>query len=138
MSDTHLLAPCPNAPHCVSSLATNEKHHVAPLAVSNNRADSMARIQAVLDTLPRVDYEVVGKSRIQARFKSLIFRFVDDVTFYVREDGTAEVRSSSRIGYYDFGVNRRRVESLREQLAEPKTDDQTSQRDYSGQSHSMG
>ncbi|HBP69912.1 MAG TPA: DUF1499 domain-containing protein, partial [Alcanivorax sp.] len=31
MSDTRLLAPCPSAPNCVSSLAEDERHRVAPL-----------------------------------------------------------------------------------------------------------
>jgi hypothetical protein len=38
-----------------------------------------------------------------------------------------EVRSASRAGYWDLGANRRRVESLREQLFEQETDDRTSQ-----------
>ena len=118
MSDTHLLAPCPDSPNCVSSLATDESQRVAPLQVADNRGDSMARVQALLRTLPRVEFDVVGQSRIQARFTSRVLRFVDDVTFYVREDGVVEVRSASRVGYWDLGANRRRVESLREQLAE--------------------
>ena len=118
MSDTHLLAPCPDSPNCVSSLATDESQRVAPLQVADNRGDSMARVQALLRTLPRVEFDVVGQSRIQARFTSRILRFLDDVTFYVREDGVVEVRSASRVGYWDLGANRRRVESLREQLAE--------------------
>lgn len=118
MSDTHLLAPCPDSPNCVSSLATDESQRVAPLQVADNRTESMARVQALLRTLPRVEFDVVGQSRIQARFTSRVLRFVDDVTFYVREDGMVEVRSASRVGYWDLGANRRRVESLREQLAE--------------------
>ena len=118
MSDTHLLAPCPDSPNCVSSLAPDESQRVAPLQVADNRGDSMARVQALLRTLPRVEFDVVGQSRIQARFTSRVLRFVDDVTFYVREDGVVEVRSASRVGYWDLGANRRRVESLREQLAE--------------------
>ena len=126
MSDTHLLAPCPNSPNCVSSLATDEDRRVAPLKVAQTRQASMARLQALLRQLPRVEFDVVGQSRIQARFSSRLLRFVDDVTFYVREDGMVEVRSASRVGYWDLGANRRRVESLREQLAEQAPDERTS------------
>jgi len=126
MSDTHLLAPCPDSPNCVSSLATDEDRRVAPLQVAQTRGASMARLQALLRQLPRVEFDVVGQSRIQARFSSRILRFVDDVTFYVREDGVVEVRSASRVGYWDLGANRRRVESLREQLAEQAPDERTS------------
>lgn len=127
--DNNLLAPCPNSPNCVSSLSGSKDHWVAPLEVSDNRATSLQRVQSVLDSLPRVEYDVVGQSRIQARFKSLVLRFTDDVTFYVRENGVVEVRSASRVGYWDLGANRRRVESLREQLAETPSNDRSAQLD---------
>ncbi|WP_290538100.1 MULTISPECIES: DUF1499 domain-containing protein [Alcanivorax] len=138
MSNTHLLAPCPDSPNCVSSLATDEERRVAPLQVAETRKASMARLQALLRQLPRVEFDVVGQSRIQARFSSRILRFVDDVTFYVREDGVVEVRSASRVGYWDLGANRRRVESLREQLAEQAPDDSTSQHFSRQGSRSLG
>ena len=126
MSDTHLLAPCPDSPNCVSSLAKDEDRRVAPLQVAKTRKASMTRLQALLRQLDRVEFDVVGQSRIQARFSSRLLRFVDDVTFYIREDGVVEVRSASRVGYWDLGANRRRVESLREQLAEQAHDARTS------------
>ncbi|MBL4570808.1 MAG: DUF1499 domain-containing protein [Alcanivorax sp.] len=138
MSNTHLLAPCPDSPNCVSSLATDEERRVAPLQVAETRGASMARLQALLRQLPRVEFDVVGQSRIQARFSSRLLRFVDDVTFYVREDGVVEVRSASRVGYWDLGANRRRVESLREQLAEQAPDDSTSQHFSRQGSRSLG
>jgi uncharacterized protein (DUF1499 family) len=49
-----------------------------------------------------------------ATFTSRLFRFVDDVEFrMVSTDGMIHVRSGSRVGYSDLGVNRRRVEKLR-------------------------
>jgi uncharacterized protein (DUF1499 family) len=49
-----------------------------------------------------------------ATFTSKVFRFVDDVEFrMVSTDGMIHVRSGSRVGYSDLGVNRRRVEKLR-------------------------
>ncbi|MCG8391634.1 MAG: DUF1499 domain-containing protein [Pseudomonadales bacterium] len=138
MADTHLLAPCPDSPNCVSSLATDDSHRVEPLTVADNREASMARLQALLKALPRVEFDVVGQSRIQARFTSRLLRFVDDVTFYVRENGMVEVRSASRVGYWDLGANRRRVESLREQLAEQAPDDSTAQHFHRQGSRSLG
>ncbi|MFT6599668.1 MAG: hypothetical protein ACJATD_000503 [Alloalcanivorax sp.] len=116
MSDTRLLAPCPSAPNCVSSLAEDDRHRVAPLPGAGDRAGSLAMLEEVLDTLPRVAYERIGPARIQARFTSRILRFVDDVTLYVHDDGLIDVRSASRLGYWDLGANRRRVEDLRERL----------------------
>ena len=48
-----------------------------------------------------------------------MFRFVDDVEFHLRSaEGVIAVRSASRIGTSDFGVNRRRVERIRDRLIE--------------------
>ena len=116
MADSQLLAPCPDSPNCVSSLAERAEQRVEPLQAGNNREDARENILQVLRALPRVDVEPVGESRINARFTSLIFRFVDDVTFYIHDNGTADVRSASRVGHWDFGANRSRVDSLREQL----------------------
>lgn len=55
---------------------------------------------------------------LTARCRSLVFRFVDDLTAWVGLDENGmtrvEVRSESRRGRGDFGVNRRRVRSLLE------------------------
>jgi len=55
---------------------------------------------------------------IHATFTSLIFRFVDDVEFVI-DDSAKQIqfRSASRVGRNDFGVNRRRIEQLRDKLA---------------------
>ena len=103
MADTHLLAPCPDSPNCVSSLATQSDKRVAPLQVASDRESSLKKLEGLLGDLPRVEYDVVGQSRIQARFTSRILRFVDDVTFYVRDNGVVEVRSASRAGYWEIG-----------------------------------
>ena len=51
---------------------------------------------------------------VHAKFTSKFFRFVDDVEFCMYDDaGIIHVRSSSRMGYFDFGVNRRRIERIR-------------------------
>jgi uncharacterized protein (DUF1499 family) len=52
---------------------------------------------------------------LHAEARSLIFRFVDDVEFLIDPgQRRIQVRSASRIGYSDFGVNRRRVERIRQ------------------------
>jgi uncharacterized protein (DUF1499 family) len=56
-----------------------------------------------------------------AMFTSRVFRFVDDVEFrMVPTDGLIHVRSGSRVGYSDLGVNRRRVEKLRARFNQKK------------------
>jgi uncharacterized protein (DUF1499 family) len=63
------------------------------------------------------DAEVITETEnyIHATFTSRIFRFVDDVEFYFMRDAPViHVRSASRVGYSDLGVNRKRVEKIRQ------------------------
>ena len=54
---------------------------------------------------------------LHVEFTSAIFRFVDDVEFlFDAGSGTIHMRSASRAGYSDFGVNRRRMEAIRSQF----------------------
>jgi uncharacterized protein (DUF1499 family) len=56
---------------------------------------------------------------LHAEFRSRVFRFVDDVELLMDEAGhKIDVRSASRLGYSDLGVNRRRVEQLRARFAD--------------------
>jgi len=54
---------------------------------------------------------------LHAEFRSAVFGFVDDVEFYFSPPGFIQVRSAARTGYYDFGINRERVETLRVRFA---------------------
>lgn len=50
---------------------------------------------------------------IHAEFRSALFGFVDDVTFIFDDNARLiHFRSASRTGYYDFGVNRKRMEEI--------------------------
>ena len=62
-----------------------------------------------------VDSRVINEKDnfIYIEFVSEIFGFVDDVEFYFIKPGIIEFRSASRIGYSDLGVNRNRMESIR-------------------------
>lgn len=104
------LAPCPDSPNCVSSEAgvSNEK------AVAVLTADAWDRIPAAVKemggTVTRQD-----DGYIAAEFKSNLFGFVDDTEFRKAEEGV-HVRSASRVGYSDGGVNAKRVDELRAKL----------------------
>ena len=50
---------------------------------------------------------------LYAEFKSRIMGFVDDVEFYFPRESIIHIRSASRIGYSDLGVNRKRIETIR-------------------------
>jgi len=111
------LTPCPSSPNCVSSEATDPSHFVDPLPVVGNGPATMRRLRALIEATPRTRIVQASDTAIDAEYRSWLFRFVDDVA--LRSDPTAgviQVRSASRTGYYDFGVNRQRVEALRQAL----------------------
>ncbi len=107
--------PCPASPNCVSTEATDPRHAVAPLFLA--REDAWPEIRSVVLELPRTKLVEQGENFLRVECRSALAGFVDDLTVELRiAQRTLAVRSASRVGYYDFGVNRRRVESLRATL----------------------
>lgn len=101
------LARCKSAPNCVSSEeGTQPEKRVSPL--EGKMADAKAAIIATGGTITSE-----SESYISATYMSKIFKFVDDVELRDAGDGTIHIRSGSRVGYSDRGVNRKRVESIR-------------------------
>lgn len=112
------LANCPDTPNCVSSEAAGEKQRVEPLQLAGSVADSMARLAATLESVPRVRIVSSDERYLHAECRSWLLGFVDDLEFLVdSEGGVMHVRSASRVGYSDLGVNRARVEELRTAFA---------------------
>jgi len=78
----------------------------------------MAGIKAVIEGQSRTQIVSVSDDYLHAEFTSAIFRFVDDVECLIdAANQTIHIRSASRVGYWDLGANRRRVERLRGLLA---------------------
>jgi len=116
---THILAPCPGSPNCVSSQAVDREHFTEPLRFTGAASLAWNRLKSALGMEPRLTIVEDTGSHLHAEARSLVFRFVDDIEF-VLEPGkdVIQVRSASRSGYSDFGVNRRRVERLRKAFNE--------------------
>jgi uncharacterized protein (DUF1499 family) len=111
------LAPCRRTPNCVSSQAdpADAEHYIAPIRF---RGDAMAAVRRALAALPRATVISELKNYLYAEFRSRLLGYVDDVEFFY--DGTAiQVRSASRLGRRDFGVNRNRIEKLRALIKSP-------------------
>lgn len=116
IQDSGELAPCPDTPNCVSSFASPEdtRHYIAPFEAEEAQWKQLARI---LVRTPRIQIIEQDQHYIRAEATTRIMRFVDDLEFLYQPEASAiYVRSASRIGRYDFGVNRKRIEHLREQL----------------------
>lgn len=112
------LAPCPDSPNCVSSYAQDDVHAIEPLPIPADQ-DATGALRRIVESLPRTTIVTVDGDYLHATFASRIFRFVDDVEFLVdREAGVVHVRSASRLGYGDMGVNRRRIEEIRSLLTD--------------------
>jgi len=108
------LRPCPSSPNCVSTQAQDDGHAIAPFRYRKSRAEAKEALKAVINSLPRVTLVEEDESYLHYEFTSLLLRFVDDVEFlFDEETKTVHFRSASRMGYGDFGVNRRRMEDLR-------------------------
>lgn len=110
------LAPCPSTPNCVSTEA-RDAHAIAPFHYAGSAADARAALLAILGAMSRTKIVEAGEGTIRAEFTTLVFRFTDDATFVI-DDATKTIRfrSASRVGRSDFGVNRRRMETIREQF----------------------
>ena len=112
------LHPCPGSPNCVGSLDNDPVHHVDPFPILNPNAP-LEPLKKLLKELPRVSIVVDKPHYLHAECRSRLMRFVDDLEFAVDTDQQIiHVRSASRLGYGDFGVNRRRVEELRQRYLE--------------------
>jgi len=115
-----VLSPCPDTPNCVSSLAPDANPAAIPaLEIVGPVEVAWAAVFEVLESWSRVRIVATADSAIHAEATSLMFRYVDDLELRLRaSDRRIDVRSASRIGRSDLGANRRRVEKLREALAE--------------------
>ena len=112
------LKPCPSSPNCVSSLAEDSKHRIDPLPLSGTAAETLTLLARALETIPRATLRQQGGLYLKAEFRTTL-GFVDDLEFLVDEaQGVVQVRSASRTGYWDLGVNRKRVEALRKAYSE--------------------
>jgi uncharacterized protein (DUF1499 family) len=115
------LAPCKPTPNCVTSQgdpAADPGHHVPPLGIRGDPEPAWAALVAAVRAGPRVQVVAERAGYLRAEYASRVFGFVDDVEFQL--DPAAKlihVRSASRVGRSDFGVNRARIEALRTRLA---------------------
>jgi len=116
MSDGKLAA-CPSAPHCVSSDDPDAKHQIPALRIKGDPANAWAALKTELDKLPRTKTVEDRPDYRRAVVTTRLLRFKDDVEFQLRQErGEIAMRSTSNVGYYDFNVNRKRLEAIRSAL----------------------
>lgn len=119
------LKPPSRTPNSVSSQAALYPEHemrdyasIAPLALSGDGAATLARLRTVVQGMPGAKLVKSEPDYLYAQFTTRALGFVDDAEFWFDPAaGAIQVRSASRLGRKDFGVNRARIESIRARLA---------------------
>jgi uncharacterized protein (DUF1499 family) len=108
------LAACPSSPNCVSSDNADSSHRVPAFQLAMPPSEAWRALRATVANLPRTAIIAETDDYLHAECRSRFFGFVDDLELHVRPaDKLIAVRSASRLGYSDLGVNRERVENLR-------------------------
>ena len=119
------LAACPDSPNCVSSQSSDPRHAMDPIPVPQNEADMIGRIARVIAAQPRTRIVTQNDRYLHAEFTSFLFRFVDDVEFFLDDSQqVVHFRSASRVGYSDLGANRKRMARLRELISNEQISDE--------------
>ncbi|MBW1642345.1 MAG: DUF1499 domain-containing protein [Deltaproteobacteria bacterium] len=114
------LAPCPNKPNCVSSDHQGKTSGIEPLAFKETPETAWEKLKMAIISIGG-NIEKVDNVYLWATFRTRIFRFVDDMEFRMdAKNKVIHLRSASRVGYSDMGVNKRRVEKLRSKFYQEK------------------
>jgi uncharacterized protein (DUF1499 family) len=119
------LKPCPESPNCVSTQAAEDdaEHYVEPIPFAGTREDIMGRLARWITEHPRAELVKREDAYLRAVFASKLFGFKDDVELYVPDGASViHLRSASRVGRSDMGVNRKRYEEIRRVIGEFEQD----------------
>ena len=108
------FAECPSKPNCVSSKSVISDHKISPLGYNGSTDNARDSLLRLIKSMPRTNIVSEKESLIHVEFTSEIFSFVDDVEFYFEDPGIIHFRSASRLGHSDLGVNRERMENIRQ------------------------
>ena len=114
-----LLSPCTGTPNCVSSQEKNSQHRIQPITFEGSLELAKEKLHRVINSMRGT--RIISQEDVywHVEFTTQLLRFIDDVEFYFDESQSLiHVRSASRQGYWDLGVNRRRVETIRSRFEE--------------------
>ncbi|MBL4795372.1 MAG: DUF1499 domain-containing protein [Pseudomonadales bacterium] len=125
LMDNTRLTDCPKRPNCVVSHNKYDRHFIEPIDFDGEQIDARHKIISIIQKMKgsnlveesQVENSESGKSDIylKVEFKSKLLKFVDDTEFLIG-DKSIQIRSASRLGYSDMGVNRKRLEKIRREF----------------------
>lgn len=109
------LKSCPGSPNCVNSQAdiVDKTHSIAPIDYTGTVERAYDTVVSIVQTFENSAITEKNENYLRVTFTSPLMGFVDDVEFYFSEESVIHLRSAARKGYSDFGVNRRRIETIR-------------------------
>jgi len=114
---TMKFSPCPQTPNCVSTQSHSAAQRVTPLPYKGSIDAAKKRIKAVILSFPKTKLIHETQNSLHIEFRTTLFKFVDDVEVYIdNQEHVIHFKSSSRLGYWDFGVNRRRIEAIKQKF----------------------
>lgn len=117
------LPACPASPNCVSS-QSRDSHFIAPLAFAGPADAAFARLRETLGRRPDTTIVSADAATIRVEFRTTL-GFVDDGLFVLDSPNSSILcRSAARVGYWDLGKNRRRLEEIRQQFTPAAAADQ--------------
>ena len=115
----NMLLPCPKSPNCVLSQASDAKHKIKPIYYATSVEAAKERLNQVILSIS--DARIITQNEVywHVEFTTRWLRFIDDVEFYFPEsEALIHLRSASRSGYWDLGVNRKRTKEIRSRFEE--------------------
>ena len=115
----NLLLSCPKSPNCVLSQVSGPKHQIHPIHYTSSVEIAKERLNRVI--LSMVDTRIITQNKVywHVEFTTRWLRFIDDVEFYFPEsEALIHLRSASRSGFWDLGVNRKRTNEIRSRFEE--------------------
>lgn len=114
-----MLSSCPESPNCVVTQTTDGTHNIAPITYQTDLNTARETLLKVLSVVPNTEVIEQTDNYIRVQSTSRLMGFIDDAEFYFPTDKKAiEMRSASRLGESDLGVNRRRLEQIRLAMAD--------------------
>ena len=114
------LSDCPDSPNCVSTSSSRPDSRIEPIIFPETVNAAKLKLEGIIRKMSGSRIVKSEGNYIHAEYRSRIFGFVDDLEVLLDDNQKLiYLRSSSRIGYSDFGVNRKRTDEIRRLFAEP-------------------
>ena len=115
---TGTLAPCPESPNCVSTLASDDLHQIEPIRLEQPSAGAIQALATIMGKMPKSKIVTQTDNYLHVELRSSFWNFIDDVEFLVDEEaGQIHSRSAARTGYSDLGVNKNRYHQISEEFS---------------------